>query len=149
MSESGRPVPSPIRRFPVRVYLEDTDALGIVYYANFLRFAERARTELLRDLGVDHSAMIAADGLNFAVTRCEIDYLSPARLDDRLEVETSLLGIGGATLELLQRVRRGGDEIARVTVRLACTNRAGRPRRLPAGLRKILEGLEQPQERVG
>jgi acyl-CoA thioester hydrolase len=133
----------------VRVYLEDTDALGIVYYANFLRFAERARTELLRALGTDHSAMIAEDGLNFAVTRCEIDYLSPARLDDLLEVETSLLGIGGATLELLQRVRRGGEEIARVTVKLACTNRAGRPRRLPAGLRRILEGLEQPKERVG
>jgi acyl-CoA thioester hydrolase len=74
--------------------------------------------------------------------------LSPARLDDLLEVETSLLGIGGATLELLQRVRRGGEEIARVMVRLACTNRAGRPRRLPAGLRSVLEGLEQPKERV-
>jgi acyl-CoA thioester hydrolase len=130
----------------VRIYLEDTDALGIVYYVNYLRFAERARTEFLRALGADHSAMIAEDGLNFAVTRCQIDYLLPARLDDLLEVETSLLGIGGARLELLQRVRRGDAEIARVTVKLACTNRAGRPRRVPAALRKILEGFCQSQE---
>jgi acyl-CoA thioester hydrolase len=139
LSEPGGATGPTTHRWPVRVYLEDTDALGIVYYVNYLRFAERARTEFLRALGTDHSAMIARDGLNFAVTRCEIDYLAPARLDDRLEVETSLLGIGGATLELLQRVRRGGEEITRVTVRLACTNRAGRPRRIPAALREVLE----------
>lgn len=149
MSESGRATGAPTHRWPVRVYLEDTDTLGIVYYVNYLRFAERARTEFLRALGTDHSAMIAVDGLNFAVTRCEVDYLLPARLDELLEVETSLLGIGGATLELLQRVRRGGDEIARMTVRLACTNRAGRPRRIPAALRKILDGFCQTKERVG
>ena len=146
MSEPGRGTGAPTHRWPVRIYLEDTDALGIVYYVNYLRFAERARTEFLRALGTDHSAMIAEDGLNFAVTRCEVDYLLPARLDDLLEVETSLLGIGGATLELLQRVRRGDEEIARVTVRLACTNRAGRPRRVPAALRRILEGYCQSQE---
>jgi len=138
LTEGGRVPGSPIHRWPVRVYFEDTDALGIVYYANYLRFVERARTEFLRELGTDHSAMIAEDGLNFAVTRCEIDYLLPARLDDLLEVETSLLEIGGARLGLLQTVRRGGEEIARVKVMLACTNRAGRPRRLPAVLRRLL-----------
>lgn len=149
MSESGGASGAPSHRWPVRVYLEDTDALGIVYYVNYLRFAERARTEFLRALGTDHSAMIDRDGLNFAVTRCEVDYLLPARLDELLEVATSLLGIGGATLELLQRVRRGDDEVARITVRLACTNRAGRPRRIPATLRKTLEGFCQNKERVG
>jgi acyl-CoA thioester hydrolase len=146
LSEPGGATGSTTHRWPVRVYLEDTDALGIVYYVNYLRFAERARTEFLRALGTDHSAMIAEDGLNFAVTRCEIDYLVPARLDDRLEVETSLLGIGGATLELLQRVRRGGEEITRVTVTLACTNRAGRPRRIPAALREVLEEFSQTKQ---
>lgn len=138
-----------VHRWPVRVYLEDTDALGIVYYVNYLRFAERARTEFLRELGADHSAMIAENGLNFAVTRCEISYLKPARLDDLLEVETGLLAIGGATLELLQRVRRGQDEVARLTVKLACMNRAGRPRRVPLAVRKLLDGFCQSEERVG
>jgi acyl-CoA thioester hydrolase len=137
---------SPIHRWSVRVYFEDTDALGIVYYANYLRFVERARTEFLRELGTDHSTMIAEDGLNFAVTRCEIDYLSPARLDDLLDVETSLLEIGGARLGLLQEVRRGGEEIARVKVMLACTNWAGRPRRLPAALRGLLDGFGKTKE---
>lgn len=146
MNEPGRGTGVPTHRWPVRIYFEDTDALGIVYYANYLRFVERARTEFLRALGTDHSAMIAEDGLNFAVTRCEIDYLLPARLDDLLEVETSLLDIGGARLELLQRVRRGDEEVARVVVRLACTNRAGRPRRVPAALRRVLEGFCQSQE---
>jgi len=141
--------PGAAHRWPVRVYLEDTDALGIVYYVNYLRFAERARTEFLREIGADHSAMIAEDGLNFAVTRCEVAYRRPARLDDLLEVETRLLALGGATLELQQRILRGQEEVTWIKVGLACMNSAGRPRRIPSALRKLLDGFVKFEERVG
>ncbi len=128
--------------FPLRVYYEDTDAAGIVYYANYLRFAERARTEMLRELGTEQSRLMHDQGIGFTVRRCEVDYLSPARLDDRLEVRTRLLAAKGASLAALQVVSRigenGPDELARLSVQLACINQAGRPRRLPDGLRRKL-----------
>ena len=77
--------------FPLRVYYEDTDAGGIVYYANYLRFAERARTEYLRSVGADHQTLLAEDGIAFTVRQCSVDYMSPAFLDDPLEVHTRLL----------------------------------------------------------
>jgi acyl-CoA thioester hydrolase len=124
--------------WPVRVYYEDTDAAGVVYYANYLRFAERARTEMLRSLGYPHSAMMADDGLAFVVQRCEIDYLRPARLDDVLEVRSGPVEFGAASLDLDQRVTRGADLLAQLRVRLACVAGSGRPVRLPAGLRGAL-----------
>lgn len=124
--------------WPVRVYFEDTDAAGVVYYASYLRFAERARTEMLRSLGYPHSAMMARDGLAFVVQRCEIDYLRPARLDDLLEVRSGPCGLGAARLDLDQRVTRGADLLALLRVRLACVADSGRPMRLPAGLRDAL-----------
>lgn len=125
----------------VRVYFEDTDVGGVVYYANYLRFAERARTEMLRSLGYPHSQMMARDGLVFAVRRCEVDYFLPACLDDALEIHTIPLEIGAASLWLDQRVRRGADELARLRVRLACLTEAGRPARLPPRLRSVLGPL--------
>ncbi|MSP82816.1 MAG: tol-pal system-associated acyl-CoA thioesterase [Alphaproteobacteria bacterium] len=125
-------------RFAMRVYYEDTDAAGIVYYANYLRFAERARTELLRQAGYDHTNLAADHGAAFAVRRCVIDYLKPARLDDELVVETRPGSVGGATADLRQSVRRGGDELARLDVRLAFVAASGRPRRLPGDLRRAL-----------
>ena len=95
-------------RYPVRVYYEDTDAGGIVYHANYLRFAERGRTEALRDLGVPHAEMSALHGLFFMVRRIKVDYLAPARLDDSLVVETTTLAIGAATVDLRQDVLRDG-----------------------------------------
>jgi acyl-CoA thioester hydrolase len=142
------PSPAPRDRvhvFPLRVCYEDTDAAGVVYYANYLKFTERARTELLRALGAEQRPLLAEAGVGFAVRRCEVDYLTPARLDDAIEVHTRLLGAGGASMEALQVVRRprrdGFDELARVRVRLACVNNAGRPVRLPAGLRRRLAAL--------
>ena len=119
---------------PLRVYYEDTDAGGVVYYANYLKFAERARTEMLRDLGVDPPALAAFDGVAFAVSRLEADYLAPARLDDELTVRTRIVKLLAATLEAEQIISRGTTDCARLIVRLASVNRAGRPVRLPESI---------------
>ena len=127
--------------YPVRVYFEDTDAAGVVYYANYLRFAERARAEMLRALGVPHAAMMAGDGLTFAVRRCEIDYLRPARLDDALEVHTSNIALEAASLWADQAVLRAGEVLVRMRLRLACLGAGGRPARLPRPVREALRPL--------
>jgi acyl-CoA thioester hydrolase len=121
-------------QFPVRVYYEDTDAAGIVYYANYLKFAERARTEMMRDMGFEHELMRREHDLALAVRRCVIDYLLPAKLDDTLIIATTMLAVAGAALELEQEVRRGEAVLARLLLRIACLNTAGRPRRLPPAL---------------
>lgn len=126
---------SPEHVFPLRVYYEDTDAGGIVYYANYLRFAERARTEYLRSVGADHKSLMAQDGVMFAVRQCSVDYLSPAFLDDPLEVHSRFFDVRGASLRAEQVVRRQADELARLNVRLACVGSDGRPRRMPQKLR--------------
>ena len=123
---------------PVRVYYEDTDASGIVYYANYLKFAERGRTELMRALGFAHSEILAATGVAFTVRRLSADYRAAARLDDQLTVETRIVEIGGASLLLDQRICRDGRVLAALDVLVACVGRDGRPRRLPAGLRAAL-----------
>ena len=126
-----------VHRYGLRVYYEDTDAIGIVYYANYLKFAERARTEMIRLLGF---ATISSDNDTvFAVRRCEVDYLSPARLDDELDVVTGLIGIGGASIELEQTVWRGRKRLVRLVVRLAMVSPSGRPMRLPSDFRAALE----------
>jgi acyl-CoA thioester hydrolase len=121
-------------RLSVRVYYEDTDAAGLVYHARYLHFMERARTEMLREAGSDHPRLLAEEGLAFAVRRMAIDFLRPARLDDLLAVETVMTGSTGARLELRQRVLRGDDLIAEAALTLACIDRAGRARRIPASL---------------
>ncbi|OHC76522.1 MAG: tol-pal system-associated acyl-CoA thioesterase [Rhodospirillales bacterium RIFCSPLOWO2_12_FULL_58_28] len=123
--------------FPVRVYYEDTDAGGIVYYANYLKFAERARTEMLRDLGAENSKIMKSDGIVMAVHHCSADYLKPARLDDMLAVHTRLVKIGGASLHLDQTVVRDGEDIARMKIRLVCMTLAGSSARLPENLRLL------------
>jgi acyl-CoA thioester hydrolase len=132
-----------VHRFPVRVYYEDTDAAGIVYYANYLKFAERARSEWLREVDADGLMAPKASGLVFVVRRCAIDYRQPARLDDLLDVETRVTGVAGATLDLRQIVRRGGTDLVTMAVTLACVNSAGRPARLPAALRTALATVLQ------
>ncbi|HLY46924.1 MAG TPA: tol-pal system-associated acyl-CoA thioesterase [Stellaceae bacterium] len=122
----------------LRVYYEDTDAAGIVYYANYLKFAERGRTEMMRALGFAHSAVAAQTGVLFTVRRLSADYRSPARLDDLLSVETRLVEIGAATLLLDQRICRDGSVLVACEVLVACVGPDGRPRRMPAGLRAAL-----------
>ena len=132
-----------VHRFPIRVYYEDTDAAGIVYYANYLKFAERARSEWLRAVDADGAMAPRASGLVFVVRRCAIDYLQPARLDDLLEVETRVTAAAGATLDLEQIVRRDGTALVAMQVTLACVNSAGRPARPPAALRAALATVLQ------
>ena len=123
---------------PLRVYYEDTDAAGIVYYANYLKFAERGRTEMMRTLGFAHSGIVAESGIVFTVRRLTTDYRRPARLDDLLSVDTRIVEIGGATLLLDQRICREGAVLVALEVLVACVGQDGRPRRVPAGLRAAL-----------
>jgi acyl-CoA thioester hydrolase len=123
---------------PVRIYYEDTDAAGIVYYANYLRFIERARTEWLRDLGLDLPDLRARTGLLFVVRSVAADYLRPAVLDDLLSVRTALQGLGAARIDLLQDVLRDGQPLVKARVTLACIGAGGAPARIPAAWRARL-----------
>ena len=126
-------------RFPVRVYYEDTDLAGIVYYANYLKFIERARTEWVRELGIDQGRLKAEDGIVFAVRRVEAEYLRPARFDDVLEVETECLETTAARVVLAQRVMREGELLVDTRVTIVALSDSGRPARLPAALRGAME----------
>jgi acyl-CoA thioester hydrolase len=122
-------------RFEVRVYYEDTDLAGIVYYANYLKFIERARSEWVRGLGIDQAELKARNGLVFAVRRVVADYLQPAVYDDLLQIRTSVLDASGARLRLAQEVWRGDIRLFTAEVTLVCLTQSGRPARLPQGLR--------------
>lgn len=126
-------------RWEVRVYYEDTDLGGIVYYANYLKYLERGRTEALRGVGIDQVAMKAA-GVVFVVRRVVADYLAPARFDEVVTVCTDLVGMSGATVTLDQAVVRGETTLLRAQVVLAVMGADGRPRRLGPELRRALGG---------
>lgn len=117
--------------FPVTVYYEDTDAGGVVYYANYLKFAERARTEWLRSLGVNQSALWENEGLGFVVKRCALELHKPAKLDDHLSIETHLHEVRRASMTMQQKVRRGEVLLAELVVTIACVNAAFKPVRMP------------------
>ncbi len=134
-------------RFHVRVYYEDTDAGGVVYHANYLRFAERARTEALRDLGVPHAQMLAEHGVIFMVQRVKLDYLAPARLDDLLTIATSPLVLKGASVVLRQGFTAGGRDIAVAEIGLVCVRITDlKPSRIPTRWRAALMGLSEQAE---
>jgi acyl-CoA thioester hydrolase len=116
----------------LRVYYEDTDLAGIVYYANYLRFIERGRSEWVRERGIDQVRMKAEEGIVFAVTRVEADYLSPARFDDLLTIETDVIRRTSARLVFRQVVRREDTVLFRADVTVAVLGPEGRPTRLPA-----------------
>ncbi|MDE2614790.1 MAG: tol-pal system-associated acyl-CoA thioesterase [Burkholderiales bacterium] len=141
MSErpTAAPVASPIFSHPVRVYWEDTDAGGIVYYANYLKFFERARTEWLRALGVGQQALRTDTGTLFVVTDTRVAFRAPARLDDRLDVTVALRHTGRVALEIAQQARRGGTVLAEGTIRVGCVA-AGtlRPCRIPTQILDVL-----------
>lgn len=121
-------------RFTLRVYYEDTDAVGIVYYANYLKFAERARTEMLRDISNDYSLMRDELGLAFVVQRCLANYRRPARLHDLLDVRTLIVRVGAASLTLCQEVFRDDMLCVAIDVRLALVDCQMKPARLPQAL---------------
>jgi acyl-CoA thioester hydrolase len=137
-------------RYQVRVYYEDTDAGGVVYHANYLRFAERARTEALRAVGIPHSEMVGRFALMFMVRRIEVDYLRPARPDESLCVETEVQAVGGATVLLRQAVHGPAGLCADLRVRLACVQTGGnKPGRIPPRWRETLAAMHDAGRPAG
>ncbi|WGH79368.1 tol-pal system-associated acyl-CoA thioesterase [Jannaschia ovalis] len=125
-----------VHRWPLRVYYEDVDLAGIVYYANYLRFIERARSEMVREAGIDQAAMRAA-GVVFAVSRVEADYRRPARYDDHLLVETRLVSRTAARFVMAQRVLRGEETLFAAEVTIVSMSLDGRPCRLPRAVAEM------------
>ena len=119
---------------PLRVYIEDTDAGGIVYYVNYLKYMERARTEFMRARGYGKRYIFNRDFM-FVVRDAAITYLQPAQLDDNIEATAAIAQLRGAALVFQQSVRRGAEILARAQITIACVDRAaGKPRRLPPGM---------------
>jgi acyl-CoA thioester hydrolase len=134
--------PQSIHRYSMRVYYEDTDAGGVVYHANYLRYAERARTEALRQAGIPHAELVERFNLMFMVHRAEIDYVRPGRLDDTLVVETETLDVGGASVLLRQTVCGPNGVCAALRIKLACVRIGGnRPARIPPRWREAMAAI--------
>ncbi|MDB4052567.1 tol-pal system-associated acyl-CoA thioesterase [Octadecabacter sp.] len=125
-------------RLPLRIYYEDTDLAGIVYYANYLKFIERGRSEWVREMGVDQAAMKTDDGVVFAVRRVEADYIAPAKYDDEVVVTTNVDTVTGARLIVKQTVERDGQVLFSALVTIVAINEAGALARLPAAFRRNL-----------
>lgn len=131
MSTDQTLFPAPFN-WPIRVYWEDTDAGGVVYYANYLKFLERARTEWLSHLGLEQDHLVQVAGVVFVVRRVEADYLQPARFNDRLVVSSELAHLGNASLTMRQQVLRDGSVLLKAIVKVACVQQSGfRPARIP------------------
>lgn len=126
-----------IYTLPIRIYYEDTDMAGIVYYANYLKFIERGRSEWVREIGLDQREM-KDDGIVFVVRRVEADYLGSAVLDDELMVETEVRNVTGVRLTMDQRVKRGEEVLFQAVVTVVCMNEDGQPVRLPANIRQMI-----------
>ncbi len=129
--------------WPIRVYYEDTDAGGVVYYANYLKFFERARTEFLRSMGFEQDELRALHGIIFAVRSIQADYRRPARFNDLLTVSCTLTGYKRASLEFFQMVQRQTETLCEGRVRIACLNAESfRPSSMPQSLWKTLQSYE-------
>ncbi len=130
-----------VHRLPVRVYYEDTDFTGVVYYANYLKFFERGRTDALRSAGVSHAELLDAEArTGFAVREVRVSYHRPARIDDALVVETRVLSAKGARIIFTQSITCEGALVAEAQVEAACITLDGRPKRLPPEVKAALEG---------
>ncbi len=123
---------------PLRVYYEDTDAGGLVYHSRYLNYAERARSELLRLLGIHQSELMAEEGVAFAVRDCSMAFLKPARFDERLEVRSRLVKMAAAWISAEQGVCRGDELLVDIKIRVAAVRRNGRPTRIPGPVRDVL-----------
>lgn len=121
-----------------RVYYEDTDAGGVMYYANYLKFAERARTEYLRSLGIHQSELAQKEGILFVVRHVELDLEKPARLDDEVQITTTIEQLKGASLTMLQHLAKGDTLLARVKVLIACVDNNLKPARIPGAIKHTL-----------
>jgi acyl-CoA thioester hydrolase len=132
MHDPGEGMTNPVFTWPVRVYYEDTDSGGVVYYANYLRFLERARTEWLRALGFEQTALAAVHRVVFVVRAISLEYLKPSRIDDALSVSIERVEAGASRIALAQCVTRNGEALVTAQVELACVNtETFRPVRIP------------------
>ncbi len=127
--------------FPIRVYYEDTDAGGIVYYANYLRFFERGRTEYLRAIGVDHEQLRQNHSLIFAVRSCDLEYLAPARLDDSLTVLTEIQAMGASRLDMRQLIRHEERLLTTARITVVAIGTDAKAKRIPDNLRQLITPL--------
>ena len=134
--------PPVVHRHQIRIYYQDTDAGGIVYHARYLDFAERARTEMLREFGLEPAKMRRDHGVIFAIRRCSLRFDAPAKLDDLLAVATRVVKLGGARLSLRQDIERGDSLLASIDIELAMLTEALRPTRLPQVFRQKVENIE-------
>ncbi|MET0184207.1 MAG: tol-pal system-associated acyl-CoA thioesterase [Achromobacter sp.] len=131
-------------RFDIRVYYEDTDAGGVVYYANYLKFLERARTEWLRELGVFQSELRAATQRIFVVNALDMAYRKPARLDDRLTIHSRITRLGRASIHFAQAARRDGELLAEGTIQVCCVDAVSlRPAEIPPEVLSILKSIQE------
>ena len=130
---------SEIHELSVRVYYEDTDAMSIVYYANYLRYAERARTEMLLAGGFDHAEEFKKTGIGFAVAAVEVSYKLPARLGDTLTVKTKPIKLGGASVKLQQNIYRGDELVTEMDVTLVCVCGKMKTQKIPQEVREIFK----------
>jgi len=138
--------------WPIRVYHEDADGSGVVYHANYLKFLERARTEWLRFLGFEQTDLAARHDVAFVVRSLSIEYVKPALFNDELNVSVALAELKGGQIVLAQCVTRGGEELVRASVRIACVNTASfRPVRIPSGVSDALTryAAKEPREDPG
>jgi acyl-CoA thioester hydrolase len=142
-TDSADLTPDYVHEQTVRIYYEDTDSTGLVYHANYLRFAERARTDMLRDFGFDHTRLLQQDGVAFVVRNLFADFRQPARLDDLLLVETRVRELRGASMNLDQQICRNGVDLVRITLKLACITVDGRATRVPPQLHAVFCPLVQ------
>lgn len=136
-------------RFPVRIYFEDTDLSGVVYHANYLRYMERARSDMLRIAGIDQRAFHDAGEGAYAVSQVALRFKRPARLDDALVIVSELVAVRAASVDIQQTVRRGREILVEAEVTAALVSPSGRPRRQPAAWLDIYRGLARLPDHLG
>jgi tol-pal system-associated acyl-CoA thioesterase len=142
-TELSKPTHDYVHEQAVRIYYEDTDSTGFVYHANYLRFAERARTDMLRDFGFEHTRLLQDEKVAFVVRNLFVDFRRPAHLDDLLNVQTRIRAVRGASMELEQRICRNGIDLVRISLKLACITADGRATRVPPQLHAVFCRLVQ------
>ena len=152
MHETTPPAPpsgtfqGPLHLFPLRVYYEDTDVSGVVYHANYLRWFERARSDMLHLLGIEQGKAYEQRLGNYTVAELTIRYFAPARLDDAVTIATTALELGAASVRLRQRALKGDDLLADATVRVGFISPDGRPCRQPAAWRAAFDTLRPAKD---
>ena len=129
-----------LNKFSYRVYYEDTDAGGVVYYANYLKFFERARTDFLRTLNISQSELAATENLIFVVRKCQIEYISPAKLDDLIAVFVTIKEIHAASIVMQQEIKRSDKILSRLNVEIVCVAADNfRPKKIPTNIKNLFD----------